>query len=87
MALQSFSEIEPVSHTVRHHPSAGLHGQRPSVRPELVRRGEKCCLLRKSSLTGRLRHHAESAPPPSPRHFLLHTYLNIDVKKLGNQYQ
>lgn len=40
MALQSFSEIEPVSHTVRHHPSAGLRGQRPSVRPELVRRGE-----------------------------------------------
>lgn len=81
MALQSFSEIEPVSPTVRHHPSAGLHGQRPSVRPELVRRGEKCCLLRKSSLTGRLRHRAETAPPQS--HFLLHTYLNIDVKKLG----
>lgn len=41
MALQSFPEIEPVSHTVRHHPSSGLHGQRPSVRPELVRRRGK----------------------------------------------
>lgn len=39
------------------------------------RRGETCCLPRKSSLTGRPRRHAEAVS------FLLRTYLNIDVKQ------